>query len=126
MLSIRWQDLSKWEKNIAGRNRRSSPRVKTRGLVKHQREDSVNKHISNLLDLSEGGLQFFYRKKVKAGSILKMTLYIDENTKNIPVVAKVAWVKFLHGNYRIGVTFLEIDFDDQEIIRNFALKKTIR
>ncbi len=122
---IRWTALKSLKDRLLGKNRRIAPRARSRNLVKHQLEGNPE-FLSNLVDLSETGLQFSFRYKMKVGTVLTMTLNLAEDNENIPVLGRVVWVKPFEGRssgFRVGVTFLDISFHGQEAIRRIIRRK---
>ncbi len=121
-MRMRLLNLSQLADKIMGRkNRRTAPRARSRNLIKYQPEDGLPvEKISNLIDFSEIGLQFVYRKKIRPGSILKMVVNVAERNKEVPVLGRVMWVKALESRsrgFRIGVAFLEIQEEDRKLLR---------
>ena len=127
MQFIRWTALKNLKDKLLGRNRRHAARTRSRNLVKHKLAEPSNpEFLSNLVDLSESGLQFSFRYKMKIGTVMNMTLNLAEDNENIPVLGKVAWVKPFDGRssgFRVGVTFLDISFQGQETIRRVIRRK---
>ncbi len=121
---IRWSAIVSLKDRLLGKNRRAAPRTHSRNLVKHQPRDfSSSEFISNLVDLSETGVQFSFRFKMKTGTILNMVLNLAEEGRDMPILGRVVWVRPFEGRssgYRVGVSFLDISEEDRESLRRIV------
>lgn len=84
--------------------------------------------LTNVTNLSETGLRFSCASQIKPESVLSLVINFPETEKQVPVVAKVAWLGKVHGHglvYRIGVEFLSIALEDRQLIRNFVQKAAL-
>ena len=80
-------------------------------------------HLSNIIDLSETGLRFSSRGKLKMGTFLKLRVNIGERQKIVEATGKVIWVRpFRTGSstYHVGVSFIEISKKDRELLKDLA------
>lgn len=120
--------LLKWMKSIHFGSRekpRAYRRAGYRNLVRYS--DGKNAPadlISNLVDISEGGLQLSMTRKIKLGTLLNMIINVVERNQDVPVLGKVVWVKSIpgyRGGYRVGVVFEEITPNDREIFREIVM-----
>ena len=93
-------------------NRRKHPRVKSHNLIRCTEKNGASmQKVSNLVDLSAGGLQYVTRDHVEPNDTLKLVVNFPERGKQIPVLAKVEWTRPVlreHVYYRTGVSFKEI------------------
>ena len=125
-ISIRYLKIGNW-KNFAKKTtfeKREYLRAKVSKLIKYSTENIPSEEkLSNLLNLSEKGLQFFSKDSLSLGSVLHIVINMPEFHKEIPVVTKVAWVrstKEYGGGYFIGGQFIDLDEKDCLLIHNFV------
>lgn len=111
------------------REKRRYPRMKTFNLVKCEYPArAVTVQISNLINVSEGGLQFICQNMFRLAEKLRITINLAELGRDIPVEAKVVWLRKEHqtprmGNNlccRVGVSFTEIADQDREAIHDLV------
>ena len=82
--------------------------------------------ITNLLDLSEGGMQFSVRSKMRLGTLLNVIINLVEKNEDVPVLAKVRWVKPIPSRaraYRIGASFEKILSEHRLMLQSTILEK---
>ncbi len=128
MLSLRWTKLP-WAggaglSQIFKKNKREFLRVRSHNLVKYHYLSSrgPTERVSNIINLSEGGLQFRYRGRITVGTAVKMLINIVEEGKQIPVLGRVKWIGRAEGrsrSVRVGVSFMAIEDEDKNFIRRF-------
>lgn len=85
--------------------------------------EKSEKPICNLVDISEGGIQFSSPKKLERGSLFSCDIELVEKDVRIPVLAKVVWVRprrKCRGIYHVGACFLSIREEASALIRNFV------
>lgn len=103
------------------RNQRKSPRKHTRNLIS---VELPHRHILNLVNISETGLQFSSPQKLKKDQTVSLTVNLAEVGAQIQVLARVAWSKrFAEAGpqvYRIGVSFVELSREAVLLIRHFV------
>jgi c-di-GMP-binding flagellar brake protein YcgR len=97
---------------IINEERRKHPRASVFNLVRYiPKGNALKEEISNLMNLSEGGLQFFSKHEIEAGTILGMQIHMAAG-KEIHLAGKVVWVRHDESGkngYQIGVSFMEMD-----------------
>ena len=91
--------------------------------------DLPERHVLNLVNISEGGLQFSSPKPLKQNQIINLVVNLTKTEAQIEALAQVTWIKKLsekHSNiYRVGVTFLGISQEAAQKIQDF-LKPRLR
>ncbi len=106
--------------------KRQEPRVKTSNVMKVTSINGTPKeHLSNLIDISESGIQFLSRDPLEAGHLLEIVMNIPQKKVEIPVMAKVSWVKPGERKslgYRVGAVFTQVNPMDKTLIRDFVLE----
>ena len=110
--------------------RRKSLRAKSSNLIKSTTyTGNAKEQISNLIDISEGGLQFFSKERIEPDTVLKITVNMAEKKKQVPIITKVMWTrpekKGQGTGYEVGVSFLEIDPKDRDLINDFVKQHQI-
>lgn len=105
--------------------RRSYKRIRSYNLVKYALKSGFeNNWISNLKDISEGGVQFNARNTVDQNSILKISINLGEFNHQVDALAKAVWVKSerVRGAlvHHVGACFLDIRESDRLMIRDLA------
>jgi hypothetical protein len=107
--------------------KRKHPRLKAKNLMKYgDYPEPTEWHTSNLLDLSEGGIKFVSETRLVLGSLLEITILVDGDNRQIPVIGKVAWVRNRERrSFYIGVSLTEIKQEDRELIRKLAQSQKI-
>jgi hypothetical protein len=122
-----------WRKKVTKRytvEKRNEPRTKTSNLLKFKPQgEGSQERVSNLIDLSESGLQFYNRESMELDTVLHLVINIPEKKIEIPAVVKVIWARpAKHGRlgYCIGVSFLEIGERDKNLVREFVLEERAR
>ena len=104
-----------------GGGRRKSKRKRAFNLIKFTLADGTHyESISNILDLSENGLQFSCYEPLEVGAKLKMLIHVPGKKQDIPMKTRLVWirkVKRINGVYIAGVVFEEIAVRDKEILK---------
>ncbi|MBI3317382.1 MAG: PilZ domain-containing protein [Candidatus Omnitrophica bacterium] len=113
------------EKHYRVFNERRERRVKAPYLMKHRFAGSEEDwRISNLKDLSPGGMKFWTEKFYPEGSLLQVLLWIPPVDCQVKALGRV--VRAVQGKsrdiYYISAAFLEISRGDQEVLKNFIHK----
>ena len=110
-----------------GRNRRQYDRVESRNLVRVQREDgSELERLTNIYDLSEGGVRLVCHEALPAGTKLRIILNVPEENASLELKARIAWVcpmKGQKGAFFAGVQFVEVPQKDLELLRRVISRK---
>ena len=132
MISIEWkalphlaESLKKILKKKKANEQRLHPRAKSRNLIRSEVANSsgYSQNLSNLVDLSESGLRFAARDKMKVGTVLKMMINLVEKKAQVPVVGVVVWVRQIRrGNpgYYIGVSFVQISEEHRHLMHELV------
>lgn len=110
------------EKHYRVFNERKFRRFKVPYLLKHRPAGSEEEWtVSNLKDLSAGGLKFWTDKFYAEGSFIQLLLWIPLMDRQIMALGRV--VRSVMGKieavFYISVAFLEIPRGDQEILKTF-------
>ncbi|MBN1649063.1 MAG: PilZ domain-containing protein [Spirochaetales bacterium] len=84
----------------------------------------LNNAFAGLHDISEGGLCILVDEEYKTGTMLNLTLYIQETDKRIAAFCIVRWTeKASEHYYKTGLEFWHIDEKDREILGRYILTK---
>jgi hypothetical protein len=104
--------------------KRRHPRFNVDLPIEYARSDSVINH-GEALNASEGGLLVYFPEKMEVEQNLSLKLFFSSGFEfnTIETLAKVVWVD-VHlaedwGDYRAGVTFVDISPGDLEKLRIF-------
>lgn len=110
-------DLFRWILPIT--NRRQFKRVRVPFLLRYTVLDSGLGSITNLHDLSVGGVLFTSEHPLLRGSVLKLELNLPTSQKPVQVSAEVLRVtKVLKSNiYRVATRFSNLNASDRKAIR---------
>lgn len=125
MLTLRFLKLGNLKSFQKGKisQKRKHPRAKSLNLMRSTTyTGNAKEQVSNLLDISQEGLQFFSKGQIEPGTVLKITVNMAEKKKQIPIIAKVMWMrpaKEKGAGYQVGVSFLEMDSKDRDLIGDF-------
>lgn len=98
---------------------RRYPRKLTNSLLALEASE---KPICNLVDISEGGIQFSSPRKLEHGALFSCLINLIEKDVQIPVMAKVVWARRCRkcrGIYHVGASFLSIHEEASQTIRDF-------
>lgn len=130
MLVIRWANIIDFSGGlIAKKKPRAHQRINLRNLVRYGAvTENFPELVSNLVNISEGGLQFSIRSKLPKGTLLNMIINLVEKDQDVPVVAKVCWSKPVIGYshaYKVGVCFQEILPEHQYLIHGLVGSKPV-
>ncbi len=100
---------------------RRYPRKLTNSLLALE---APERPICNLVDISEGGIQFASPRKLERGAFFSCLINLIEKDVRIPVMAKVVWTRRCHkcrGIYHVGACFLSIHDEACALIRDFVV-----
>ena len=104
--------------------KRKHPRFSVDLPVEYTRADLPAEH-GYAINASEGGLLLHLPEQMEIGNHLRLKLFftIGSELNTIETVVEVAWVDILlrqdRGDYRTGVSFVEISTGDMEKLKNF-------
>lgn len=100
--------------------KRAFCRLHCRNLVRQEPEASF---ITNLVDISEGGLQLTLDFHPQPGALFDLTINLTELGSDLTVLARVMWVKpllKLRNCYRVGVRFEKMNDKDRQKVRQLS------
>lgn len=104
--------------------KRRYPRVKAYNTLKQIGYDIDNfPMITQITDISEGGIQFTSQQTFHADDILQLVLEIAEKDQEVFFLGKIAWSRQDREQkdiFRIGLSFLEMAQSDRLIVRNYV------
>jgi len=100
---------------------RAHPRLKAFNLIKFTLSDGTHyESISNIINISETGLQFTTYEQLAPGQPLRMLISIPHANKEVPIKANLVWIrkdKVRKGIFLAGVRFEKIEDSHRELIR---------
>jgi Tfp pilus assembly protein PilZ len=128
MLVIRWANFVDFAgRLIRPRGAREYHRVRAHNLIRYYDPFAeIPELITNIVNLSESGLQISVRSKIKIGTEIRMVINLVERNQDIPVVGKVMWIKGVRGKgtaYRVGVKFDQISAEHRSLLRSLVTEK---
>lgn len=109
-------------KESDGKERRRSPRLAARNLVRVAREDGSVEELSNIYDISEGGMRIVCHTLFDLQSVLRVTLNIPEKNQSLELKARILWIlpmKGQKGAYFAGAEFAGTSDEDRRTLRGF-------
>lgn len=116
------------KKKDEGADRRGFPRLFSRNLVKIMRQDGTPiERLSNIFDLSEGGVRVVCYENFPLGTPLQIVLNLPEAQTSITATAKIVWIRPIkkeNGAYFAGVSFDNISESDKQILRRLIQENT--
>lgn len=105
---------------------REHPRLRSYSLIKFNLEDGTPfQSISNIVNISESGLQFTCYEKLEINRHIHMLIHVPFTDKEIPIEARLVWSrrsKTQRGVYVMGVKFEKISDKGREMIRGMVEK----
>ncbi len=96
--------------------RRHHTRKKTHNLLSL---DAQKSELLNLINISETGIQFHSREKIKKNKILRLVINLAEINSEISVIGRVVWCKRSPKLYRVGIHFLELNPSLTSVLRQY-------
>ncbi len=102
---------------------RKFKRLQAAYLVKYKIGEKGVPRVTNLVDISEGGLRFLAHEKISELSILHLSIYLPPLERSVDTVSKVTRVRRARDGettYYVSVIFLDLKGGDREAIRQFA------
>lgn len=111
-----------FRKKIKALNSRRFKRFRADFLVKYQLDRKGEAHITNVRDVSAGGLRFLTDRPVPESSLLNVSIYIPPLGRIVEAVAQVLRVRKAKGGilFNVAVNFLDLRREDREAINQFA------
>lgn len=105
---------------------RKHPRLKAFNLIKFSLSNGASyESLSNVVDISETGLQFTCYEELQPDQEIHMVIHIPHANEEAPVDGRLVWVKKLQtprGVYVSGVHFHKISERHRELIREMIEK----
>ncbi len=99
-------------------------------LIKFTLSDGVSyQSISNIIDISETGLQFTCYEEIQPDQPIKMLIHVPDAYEDIPIKGRLVWVRkkpAARGVYVAGVKFHDLPEKSLEVIRNMIKGKISR
>lgn len=107
--------------------KRRYPRFSVDLPVEYYQIHSSSSHTGHALNASEGGLLIYFPEQMEIGQHLNLKLFfsLGSELKTIEVLAEVVWTD-IHlgkgwGDYRCGVTFINISPEDRARLKSFLM-----
>ena len=123
MISLKIFKMKHDESKDQEMDKRSKLRAKSLDLVKTIPQGGGQGQLSNLINLSETGLQFFSKQKVEPDTILQIMVNLSEKKAELVVKGKVVWTRpsktGVKGFYT-GVCFVDVDDKTKSLIHEFV------
>lgn len=99
---------------------RKYPRLKAFNLIKFRTADGKQyESISNIIDISENGLQFTCYEELRPGQDIHMVVHVPHAEKEVSITARLVWLRpsRTRGLFIAGVQFGEITEENKHLIR---------
>jgi len=109
--------------------RRRHPRFSVDLPIEYYQINSPVSHPGRTLNVSEGGLMVYLPEQLQVGQYLKLKLFFASgpNLSAIETLVQMVWMD-IHlgkgGDYRCGVSFVDISPEDMNKLRNFLRSLT--
>ena len=103
-------------------NSRRHPRLQVSYLLNYTiLKTGDGPFVSNIKDLSAGGVRFWTDQPLEEGTLLQLTILIPPLGRMLETLARVQRVRFApqNGIYYIGAGFVELRSEDREAINQF-------
>ena len=117
-------------KKTITKSTRQHRRLKAFNLIKFTLSDGTQyESISNIVDISETGLQFTCYEELQPDQNIRMLIHIPHANEDIPLQAKLVWVRRMQypkGVYVAGVQFLTVSDHHRDLIREMIEKGRYR
>ena len=105
-------------------SRRQHPRVTARNLVRISRPDGTTiEKLSNIFDLSAGGLRIVCHEPFQPGTLLQVELNLPDRGANISATGRIVWIKPMKGQkdaYFAGLQFTNLMEQDRRLLDEIA------
>ena len=103
-------------------NGRRYKRLRADFLVKYQRDGEGEARITNLRDLSAGGIRFCADENIPESSLLYLHIYLPPLERTVEAVAQVVRTRSGRGGlfYYVAARFLDLKQEDRESIHQFT------
>jgi Tfp pilus assembly protein PilZ len=103
-------------------NERAYQRITSRELVKIQAPNQKNILMSNIMDISEGGIRIIAFTRMNRGDLLNITLNLARLNQRISTQASIRWIKPLKARrnaYLYGISFDNMSKDEIALLRKY-------
>lgn len=109
-------------KRLKAWNSRRFKRIRASYLVKYQVRGTQEPRITNVRDISAGGLRFWTEDRIPDSSVLNVSVYLPPLDRFVEAVAQVLRVRRAKEGmvYYVAVRFLDLRSEDREGINRFA------
>ena len=110
-------------KKTRAKNSRRYKRFRVSYLVKYQVKGKEQPRITNVVDLSAGGLRFWSPENLPESSVLNLSIYIPPLARSVDAWAQVLRVRRAKAGgmaYYVAVSFMDLKAEDREAINQFA------
>jgi hypothetical protein len=115
------------QKKPTGTDKRKYFRAHARNLIKLRFTDSMETYrISNILDLSEGGLKLIVFKRPSKGVPLDVIINLPERNASIKTSAEIRWTRQVRGRknmFYAGIEFKDLTASDRELLKLYISSK---
>lgn len=98
-------------------------RIRAAYLVKYQVHGKKEPRITNVRDISAGGLRFWSEEAVPESSVLNVSVFLPPLERFVEATAQVLRVRRAKEGglvYYVAVRFLELKAEDREALNQFA------
>ncbi len=119
--------VNKQRTGIVHFERRTHPRFSVDLPVEYHQIHSSSSHTGHALNASEGGLLIYFPEQMEIGQHLNLKLFfsLGSELKTVEVLTEVVWAD-IHlgegwGDYRCGVTFINISPEDRAELKGFLM-----
>ena len=108
-------------KPVRMKNSRRFKRIRAAYLMKYQ-IGSQEPRVTNVQDISAGGLRFWTTDPIPESSVLNIHIYLPPLNRTVEAVAQVLRVRKAKDSplYYVGTCFLDLKKQDREAINQFA------
>ena len=110
-----------FEQKYRIQNTRRYKRLKSDYLVKYQEPGATEVFVSNLKDISAGGLKFWTDQIFAEKTLLRLSVWIPPLDRKLETLGRILRVRKTKDApiYYVSVQFIEISVDDQKILNEF-------
>lgn len=110
-------------KKRKARDSRRFKRIRAAYLVKYQVQGRQEPRITNVRDISAGGLRFWSEEPLPESSVLGISIYLPPLERFVDATAQVLRARRAKEGglvYYVAVRFLDLKAQDREAINQFA------
>ena len=120
--------ISKFRVKVLGQENRGKQRLKTYKLAKIRTASSVSKSVSNIIDISESGLQFVSKQPLAKGVTVEINLLFPRGRRELQLKGKVVWSGPLPGEAKqssVSVSFTDVSEEDKDFLHLYIEKRSL-